>query len=97
VGTNCDTEIFERARRLMIPLLERRVRVRLLGVTLSNLRPADSQFDLFTPGLQMRDMRFYRTVDNLREKYGFGSVRKGRALWLDNFRRPPESARRRAG
>ncbi len=97
VGTNCDTEIFEQARRLMIPLLERRVRVRLLGVTLSNLRPADSQLDLFTSGLQMRSLRFYRTVDSLREKYGFDSVRKGRALWLDNFRRPPEYARRKAG
>ena len=97
VGTSCDTEIFERARRLMIPLLERRVRVRLLGVTLSNLRPADSQLDLFAPGLQIKDMRFYRTVDSLREKYGFDSVRKGRALWLESFRRPPESARRKAG
>jgi len=81
----------------MIPLLERRVRVRLLGVTLSNLRPADGQLDLFTSGLQMRSLRFYRTVDRLREKYGFDSVRKGRALWLDDFRRPPEYARRKAG
>jgi len=96
-GTNCDTEIFERARRLMIPLLERRVRVRLLGVTLSNLRPADGQLDLFTPDLQIKDMSFYHTVDELREKYGFHSVRKGRALWLENFRRPPGYARRRAG
>ena len=97
VGTNCDTEIFERARRLMIPLLERRVRVRLLGVTLSNLRPADGQLDIFTPDLQIKDMSFYRTVDELREKYGFHSVRKGRALWLEDFRRPPGYARRKAG
>ena len=45
----------------------------------------------------MRSLRFYRTVDSLREKYGFDSVRKGRALWLDNFRKPPEYRQRKVG
>ena len=96
VGTNCDSEIFEKARALMLPLLERRVRVRLLGVTLSGLRPADGQLGLFTAGSQVRSLRFYRTLDRLREKYGFSSVRKGRAIWLENWRRPSGEARQKA-
>ncbi|OGG01012.1 MAG: hypothetical protein A3F83_16175 [Candidatus Glassbacteria bacterium RIFCSPLOWO2_12_FULL_58_11] len=95
-GTNCDSEIFEKARALMLPLLERRVRVRLLGVTLSGLRPADGQLGLFTAGSQVRSLRFYRTLDRLREKYGFSSVRKGRAIWLENWRRPSGEARQKA-
>jgi len=88
-GTSCDQEIFECARRLMLPLLERRVRVRLLGVTLTKLRPADGQLDLFCAKYQQRSLRFYRTVDKIRRKYGFHAVRKGRGALLHNFRRPP--------
>jgi DNA polymerase-4 len=96
-GTNCDQEIFERARNLMLPLLARRVRVRLLGVTLSNLLPAADQLDLFATRRRLRRAEFYRSLDRLRDKYGFHSLRKGRSLWLDNFRRPPEYKARKAG
>jgi len=95
-GTRCDQEIFETAHRLMLPLLERGVRVRLLGVTLSSLRPAEDQLDLFAEGFQKRRLRLYSTVDTLREKYGFSSVRKGCALWLESFRKPPEYTGRKA-
>jgi len=76
-GTSADQEIFERALELMLPLLERRVRVRLLGISLSKMRPQEGQLDLFRPDL-LRRMRFYRAVDDLRDKYGFEAVRKGR-------------------
>lgn len=96
-GTNCDRQIFERALELMLPLLDRRVRVRLLGVTLSRLRPAADQLDLFCLAAQQRRLGFYRSLDALRDRYGFESLRKGRALWLESFRRPPGSRPRKAG
>ena len=74
----------------MIPLLERRVRVRLLGVTLSKLRPSDGQYGLFTVERQKREERLYSTVDAIRGKYGFDLVRKGPALPLESLRKPPE-------
>ena len=89
-GTDCDAEIYERAVKLMQPLLERRVPVRLLGVTLSGLRPADGQYDLFRLAGQQRSFRFYRTVDSVRGKYGFDSLKKGPGLWLTGLRRPEE-------
>ncbi len=89
-GAVDDQELFERARELMLPLLERRVRVRLLGLTLSALRPADGQLDLFHAPCQQRSLSLYRTVDLLRDRYGFAMVRKGRGLTLEDCRRPPE-------
>lgn len=86
-GTNSDQDIFERAMELMQPLLERRVRVRLLGVTLSKLRPRDDQLDLFRPEL-LKKVRFYQALDLLRDKYGFESVRKGRCPEPDGELRP---------
>jgi len=88
-GTDSDRDIYERARALMLPLLERRVRVRLIGVTLGKLRPADGQYGLFTAARQKRDDSLYRTVDLLRGKYGFDSLLKGPAATLDGIRRPP--------
>ncbi len=86
-GTCTDQQIFAQARALMVPLLERRVRVRLLGVTLSRLRPADSQYGLFTVQMQKREERLYGTVDSIRDKYGFDLLRKGPLLcWPDNLR-----------
>jgi DNA polymerase IV len=95
-GTNWDMEIFEQARRLMQPLLERRVRVRLLGVTLSKLRPADGQLTLFDPEAQKKQMQLYHSVDKLRDKYGFEAVRKGPAVSFDSFRKPPEDITNKA-
>jgi DNA polymerase IV len=94
--TNSDQEIFERALELMLPLLERRVRVRLLGVTLSGLRPEDDQLDLFRPDFSRR-IRFYEAVDRVRGKYGFEALRKGRGLGLKNRRQPSKDRARKAG
>jgi DNA polymerase IV len=96
-GTNCDQEIFERALELMIPLLARRVRVRLLGVTLSRLRSSVDQLDLFDSRARLRRIGFYRSLDLLRAKYGFDSVRKGRALRLESFRTPSGYMPQKAG
>lgn len=96
-GTSGDSEIFDLALRLMIPLLERRVRVRLLGITLSNLRHADGQLDLFSAGRQKKILDFYRTVDKLRGKYGFAAVRKGRGIFWESLRHPEEEREQKAG
>ena len=56
-------DLFERARR-------RRLAIRLLGIALSNLRPADGQLPLFGD-----DRALHRAVDGIRERYGYDAVR----------------------
>jgi DNA polymerase IV len=56
-------ELFDRARR-------RRLRIRLLGIALSNLGPYDEQLPLFDDGRTL-----YRAVDGVRKRYGYDALR----------------------
>lgn len=58
-------ELFRRART-------RRTAIRLLGLRLSNLRPFDQQLSLFE-----RNEPLHRTMDDIRQRYGFESLRNG--------------------
>jgi DNA polymerase-4 len=60
-------ELFRRART-------RRTAIRLLGLRLSNLRPFDQQLNLFE-----RAEPLHRTMDSIRQRYGFESLRNGLA------------------
>lgn len=55
--------LFEQARK-------GRTAIRLLGVRLSNLRPAGEQLSLFDPS-----ERLHRTVDGIRKRYGYDALR----------------------
>jgi DNA polymerase-4 len=56
-----------------------RVAVRLLGVGVSQLEPAD-QLDLFTTGTPGPDGRLDATLDRIRERFGESAVRRGSSL-----------------
>jgi len=60
----------------------RRVGVRLVGVALAHLAPAGRQMDLFGEAAHARRTRFYRSVDRIRERFGFAAVTAGRAIEL---------------
>ena len=55
-------ELYRRARK-------RPTAIRLLGICLSNLQPAERQLCLFDEGEPL-----HRAVDGIRERYGYGSV-----------------------
>ncbi len=60
---------------------KRRVPARLLGVSLSNLKPVDEvdQLSLFEEGgtESERDRALARAIDQVREKFGYGAVGRG--------------------
>jgi DNA polymerase-4 len=56
----CD--LYRRARQRQTP-------IRLLGICLSNLQPAERQLSLFDEGAPL-----HRAMDGIRERYGYGSV-----------------------
>ncbi len=75
--SDTDEAIFDAIQQLLSKALkERREKVRLIGVGVSNLIPSEGQLALLrTQGLKDQDLS--RAMDTIREKYGFNSVQRG--------------------
>jgi len=69
--TDRDGDIFSAARDLLAETVSRRVRVRLLGVSLDRLRGGKEQLDLFSPEEEKKRRLLFPAVDRLRKKFGF--------------------------
>lgn len=78
--TDGDRTVAAVARDLFRAAYERRVSVRLLGVSLSNLTAAAPQLDLFASPRALDWERLVGPLDRLRDRYGFGVVRTGPTL-----------------
>ncbi len=77
-----DEKIFAEARKLLKGRWRRSRRLRLVGVGLTDLRPARTfQGRLFDDGAD-RSRRLDRCVDDLRERFGFGIVQRGPSINL---------------
>ncbi len=80
--TDRDDRIFEAARRMLRIGWCRSRRVRLVGVGMSDLRPARVfQASLFDDGAE-RYRRIDRCLDELRKRFGFQAVRRGLSIKL---------------
>jgi len=75
-----DGEIFGIAQELLAAALTRRLRVRLVGVTVSSLEPSPHQLDFFEDPARVRRSSVYRQVDAIRRRYGYDSVGAARTL-----------------
>jgi DNA polymerase-4 len=69
-----DGELLAVARELMEGAVGRRVRVRLLGVSLERLRAGSEQLGLFTAARDARLASLFPAVDKVRAKYGFAAL-----------------------
>ena len=69
-----DGELLAVARELMEGAVGRRVRVRLIGVSLERLRVGSEQLGLFTAARDARLASLFPAVDRVRKKYGFDSI-----------------------
>ena len=89
-ATDLDAELYEAGRALFRAAFEevrgRNRGVRLIGIAASNLGVA-AEADLFEPEERRKRRELSTAVDNIREKYGFGSVTPASAL---RFRRRGE-------
>jgi len=75
-----DAEIYQIARELLKKAHTRRVRIRLLGVCLSNLTPAVAQKQLFEDERERRKSSLYRSLDRIRDKFGL-KLHFGSSIW----------------
>ena len=88
-ATGDEARIEAEAVGLLRSLDVRRLRVRLVGVTLTGLGPACRQFDLLDPG-PARRWALSESLDRLRARYGNASVVSGRAISLMAPRPPAD-------
>ena len=80
-----DHVIFRTCVRLFRKLfLQRRTRVRLIGVCLSSLtRHSSAQSDLFQDATREQCDRLYKGIDRIRNKYGFRSILRATSVKND--------------
>ncbi len=86
-ATDQDHDVFDAAMGLLPKALNRRMRVRLVGIALSNLRAgAAHQRDLFAERRAQKMRKLHDSVDAIRDRFGFSAVTVGRAIdLLDKF------------
>lgn len=79
---NLDQELKEAARERLGLLYQRRLPLRMLGVTLTALTAPDQQPTLFPDKEEERDRRLSACKDAIRQRFGFTAVLSGSALLL---------------
>jgi DNA polymerase-4 len=73
-ATDDDRAMFNAAREKLRSILQRRVRVRLLGVGASNLTDAQWQLDFLEQKQQEKDQRLLKAIDEIKDRYGSPSI-----------------------
>lgn len=74
-STNLEKDIFRKAVPLLESLTRRRSRVRLIGISLSKLRPAGYQNDLFKKEDLEKRLSACLCLDRLKKRFGSNAVR----------------------
>ncbi|MBO9542696.1 DNA polymerase IV [bacterium] len=93
VGTDEDDVVYDLAWQLLISAWDGRRPLRLIGASVSNFRP-NAQLALFSPvvskgiGASRDPDALYRTMDQLRDRFGQGAVRRGTLLENEGSDRP---------
>jgi nucleotidyltransferase/DNA polymerase involved in DNA repair len=80
--TDADQAVFAAVLEMLDRLHTRRVALRHVGLTLGNFRPAGSRGKLFEPPAQARRDRLYKTLDQIRCRFGHAAVVSGESISL---------------
>jgi DNA polymerase-4 len=83
VGT--DQVIYETGVKLLEQALKMKIQaVRLIGIGVSHMVEPSRQATMFTPSDQKLE-ELNKTIDHLRDRYGFGSIQTGRTIQLKDI------------
>jgi DNA polymerase-4 len=83
-STQLDADIFAVFQNLFREHRNHRRKIRLLGVSLSSLTHGAEQLDLLSAERRANLEKLTRATDNLRDRFGFGSVQFGGSLRSDS-------------
>lgn len=79
--TDVTTEIYEVSKSLFAELWDKRLPLRLLGISLTNLsRDGEAQMSLFDDGDKERARKIDKAVDAIRGKFGSDMIQRGSAM-----------------
>lgn len=81
-ATSLDETIFQDAAELLREIWQRRVRIRLIGIHLSQFEPETGQLELFPDLHEDKARQLHEKVDEVRERFGFESVKAGKSILL---------------
>ncbi|HPG39026.1 MAG TPA: DNA polymerase IV [bacterium] len=79
---NSSTQIFAQVQEMFTQFDRNRQKVRLLGVSVSNLEKGESQLDLFAHEIHQRD-KIDVVLDKIRERFGEKSITRASILQTD--------------
>lgn len=80
VAASLDKVIIKAACKLLNKLTNRRIRVRLIGISLSSFSACSHQADLFEEKEWLKMEKLYKGIDQIRYRYGFKSILTGKML-----------------
>jgi len=83
--TSCDHTLIDIAKDIFKVLYNRRTRVRLIGVRLSDLAGGGHQIDLFNDSSKV--LKLYQAMDHIKNRYGANSVRRSAAVQIKGLGR----------
>ncbi|MFT5512171.1 MAG: DNA polymerase-4 [Bacteroidia bacterium] len=83
--TSCDHTLIDIAKDIFNVLYSRRIRVRLIGVRLSDLAGGGHQIDLFNDSSKV--LKLYQAMDAIKNRYGANSVRRSTAVQIKGLGR----------
>ena len=83
--TACDHILIEHAKTLFNALYNRRVRVRLVGVRLSDLAGGGHQIDLFQDNDKV--LNLYQAMDRMKDRYGQNAIRRSMSMQIKGLGR----------
>ncbi|HEY7679446.1 MAG TPA: DNA polymerase IV, partial [Terriglobia bacterium] len=83
--TDLDSVIHSTVKNLFAAHRDRRQKVRLLGVALSEFSHASPQLSLLDAAQRERLEKLVRATDRLRDKFGFGKIQRGASLRNDDL------------
>ncbi len=84
-NVSTDQVIFETGSKLLEQALKVEMQaVRLIGIGVSHLVEPSRQATLFTPSAQELE-ELNKTIDRIRNRYGFGAIQTGRAIQLKDI------------
>jgi len=75
-----DREIMSAAYAVYKRTVNRRIRIRSIGISFEDLTPLGYQPDLFEPETEIKDRKIQEAVDKIQNRFGAGKITKGNAL-----------------